>query len=83
MRYLFNVTDGHAVAADHEGSEQLDAHAIRDEALRTARDLMSDSDRLGRCRRHWRVDVLDEAGGVVFVLPFSQALAADYMPIST
>lgn len=80
MRYFFNVTDGHGVTIDMDGSELADRPTAMEEALRDVRLLLADGDVRGFCRRHWRMDVVNEAGGLVFTLPFGHALQADLLP---
>lgn len=80
MRYFFNVTDGHGVTIDMDGSELSDRQVAMEEALKDVRLLLADGDVRGFCRRHWRMDVVNEAGGLVFTLPFAHALQADLLP---
>ncbi len=80
MRYFFNVTDGHGVTIDMDGSELDGPETARREAEKDIRLLLADGDVRGLCRRHWRMDVVDEAGSPVFKLPFGHALQADLLP---
>lgn len=79
MRFYFNVTDGHGVNVDTEGTELADKGSAMVEALKDARQLMSSSDARGACRRHWRMNVVDESGSPVFSLPFGHALEPDLL----
>lgn len=78
-RYFFNVSDGHSLAFDHEGTELRDQDGARAEALAGARHLLSESDGWGLCRRHWLMNVTDPAGTLVFKLPFAHALEPDHL----
>lgn len=80
MRYFFNVTDGHGVTLDVDGTELEDRETARAEAVKDVRLLLADGDMRGFCRRHWRMDVVDEAGSLAFNLPFGHALEADLLP---
>lgn len=80
MRYFFNVTDGHGVSVDMDGSELPDRQTAMGDALKDVRLMLADGDVRGFCRRHWRMDVVNEAGCVVFALPFGHALQADILP---
>lgn len=80
MRYFFNVTDGHGVTIDMDGTELDQSQTAMDEAVKDVRLLLADGDVRGFCRRHWRLDVVNEAGGLVFSLPFGHALQADMLP---
>ncbi len=78
-RYHFNITDGHVIAPDTEGAELVGHQAAMAEALRSIRQMLSESDKKGLCRRHWRMDVVDESGLLMFSLPFGHALQADQL----
>lgn len=82
MRYHFAINDGHVTSPDVEGIDLADHQSAMAEALDDAREILSDSDRQGLCRRHWRVDVTDDTGAVLFSVPFAQALQADYLPFA-
>jgi hypothetical protein len=76
MRYHLNVSDGHGVALDREGAE-IERSEVQEEALAAIRGLLSAGDMRGLCRRHWRMDVTDDAGAEVLTVPFGHALTAD------
>ena len=80
MRYHFNITDGHVAAPDREGADLSGPDDTRTEALRS--ELLSEGDRRGLCRRHWRMDVVDGDGAIVLSLPFGHALEADLLRLS-
>ncbi len=83
MRYFFNVTDGHGVTVDMDGTELDNSQIAREEAVKDVRLILADGDVRGFCRRHWRMDVVTEAGCLVFSLPFGHALQADLLPSVT
>ena len=66
--YYFHLRDGAAGARDTEGTEFSDHVVARTHAMHVARELMS---RAEAERRHWQLDVCDDAGGLLFHLPFS------------
>ena len=80
MRYFINVSDGRSVTEDRDGDVYDCEDAAWRAALDAARALIADSARQGRCRRHWRFDVLDESRSVLFRVDFVQALLPDMLP---
>jgi hypothetical protein len=75
-RYHFNIYDDEIVT-DREGLELPDEEAARAEGLRGARDLMCAQLRKGRLNLSHRVEVIDERGGLVLVLPFGDAVIVE------
>jgi hypothetical protein len=67
--YYFNLRDGGAGVLDVEGTELPDVSAARSYAVRVARELLWPHEIQ---KRAWRVDVCDNEGKAVFVLPFAQ-----------
>jgi len=77
-RYFFHIQDGKQIR-DEEGAELPDLQAVRDCAVKTAGDMLSDGGGADLWSGHeWRMIVTDEAGREVLVLRFSaeQKLAA-------
>ena len=72
-RFFFNVYDD-VVAMDDEGMALPNLDAARLQAIAGARALMAEQVTHGYlARSHW-IDVVDEAGAVVFHLPFGDAV---------
>jgi hypothetical protein len=71
--FYFNVYDD-VVTTDEEGVTLPNLDAARLQALAGARALMAEQVSRGYLvRSHW-IDVVDEAGAVVFHLPFGDAI---------
>jgi hypothetical protein len=72
-RYFFHVYDD-VIAHDEEGAELPNLAAARLNALKGARDLISDQVRRGYfVLSHW-IDVVDEQGEKVLTLTFGEAV---------
>lgn len=78
-QFHFNVTDGHAIALDMEGTDLANVAAVQLEAYESVRTLMASSDDKGLCRRHWRMDVTTDSGQPVYSLQFAHALVPDQL----
>jgi hypothetical protein len=72
-RFFFHLRDGSDILLDPEGIELPDLAAVRKAALVTARDMLSHGIKEGVLDTHFRVEVEDEAGAVLYRLPFSSA----------
>jgi hypothetical protein len=71
-RFFFNVVNGD-LEADKLGAELPDPKAARDEAVRTARELIAEGVSMHGEWHHWKVVVTDETGRTVMTVPFSEA----------
>jgi hypothetical protein len=72
--YYFHLLEGDDVLLDPDGCPLPDLAAARDQALRTARALLSADVLEGRLSLDLRLDVADESGAVIHSLPFADAL---------
>ena len=68
-RYHFNVYDGYSTH-DRDGMQLADVHEARREALRLAINLLDDEAASGRLGDDWRMEVTNEAGGLLFRIDF-------------
>ena len=68
-RYHFHLRDGAAGVTDLEGTNLPGPAAARAYAAQVARELMA---RAEVKRRHWRLDVSDDTGKVLFNVPFAE-----------
>lgn len=75
-RFFLHLSDGYLVC-DEDGMIFDDAEGAREEAIRAARDMMSDQVRQGRLSLRDRIDVADEAGKPIFTLAFRDAVDID------
>lgn len=73
-RYFFHLCDGGDILLDPEGREIGDSSQISSLALKEARSIIGHEAMQGMIRLDRYIDVQDEAGGVVFRLPFREAV---------
>ena len=74
-RYYFHIRQGDAVIHDDGGSECRSLEAVRDEALESAREIMSEGVRSGALDENRTFVVKDDKGDIVHELPFEAAIA--------
>lgn len=72
-RYFLHLKDGETVR-DEDGMILDGVEQARDEAVRSARDMMSDQVRQGRLSLRDRIEVEDEAGDIVLTVTFRESL---------
>jgi hypothetical protein len=73
-RYFFHLRDGHEEILDAEGAEFGDMDAVREAVLVGARDLIAGDVQQGVIDFHFRIEAENEAGEIVYSLPFGQAV---------
>ncbi|WP_430252295.1 DUF6894 family protein [Neorhizobium sp. DAR64860/K0K1] len=73
-RFFFNLV-GSETVYDSEGTELSSLEAARCEAIEDARAIMSDAIRAGFDVSERRVEICDESGDVVAVMPFANAVS--------
>ena len=74
-RYFLNIRNNISFTRDEEGCELADADAARDVAVKGARSLMStEVAEQGKLDLRARIEVMDEAGKIVLIVPFREAL---------
>ena len=73
-RYFMHLRDGTEQILDPEGLEFPSVDAVRKATLIAARDLMTGDIRTGVIDFRFRIDVEDEAGEVIYTLPFKHAI---------
>ena len=83
-RFFMHLRDGTDEMLDAEGVELPDLEAARSKVLAAARDVLAGDVRQGLIDLRYRIDAEDEAGRLVYSLPFKhafsivpEALAAD------
>jgi hypothetical protein len=75
-RYFLHLRDGTDDALDPEGMECADMAALRKAVLAGARDVLGEElKRSGLLDFRYRIDAEDEAGNVVYSLPFAHAVS--------
>jgi uncharacterized protein DUF6894 len=84
-RYYLNIRNKISFTPDEEGCDLPNAEAARKEAVRGARSLMSaEIADEGRLDLRGRIEVVDETGELVLIVPFREALEIvenDRMPV--
>ncbi|MBY5446575.1 hypothetical protein HFO93_24490 [Rhizobium leguminosarum] len=73
-RFYFNILSEAGSLDDWEGTELPDLDAARMEAVRDARALMSSAVLLGYDIASRSIEIRNEAGDILLVLPFSEAV---------
>lgn len=73
MRYHFNLLTADGVLVDEEGIEIGDKD-VRTEALNIARSLIGEDVKTGVIDLSGRIEVTDEYGRQLLVMPFTQAV---------
>ena len=76
-RFFFNLWDSKAFVADAQGIELPSLDAVRDEAIKSALDVLTDGRAKGEDRTGWTFEVKDDQDRTVLQLPFAEAVAAD------
>jgi hypothetical protein len=71
--FYFNIITTDKVIEDPEGTNLADIQAARTEAIEDARLLMSQAILLGHDVSGRSIQIIDEQGDVVLLLPFSEA----------
>jgi hypothetical protein len=74
MHYFFHLRDGTDTLIDAEGAEIESVEAARESALIQARDIIAHEARRGRINLAQRIDVIDEAGGLICSQDFRDAV---------
>jgi hypothetical protein len=75
-RYFFHIYEDEVIR-DEEGVVLADAEAARRQAMAGIRDMMCGQVREGRLVLHYRVEVEDDAGAPVLVIPYAEAVAIE------
>jgi hypothetical protein len=74
-RYFLHLRDGNDEILDPEGSEFADLDALRKAVLVSARDLIAGDVREGVIDFRFRIEAENEAGEVIYSLPFKNAVS--------
>jgi hypothetical protein len=73
-RYFFNIVDDDRTIVDSQGVELADLDEVHQEAVTSARELMSESVLRGQAPNGRRFVVTDQAGMVIAEIPFKDAM---------
>jgi hypothetical protein len=74
-RYHFHLHECGTIIRDEEGLEKPDLESVRQEALMSARELLCGEMMRGKLCLSCHIEIQDEAGEVVYVMPFKEAVA--------
>ena len=74
IRYFFNLHECGEALVDPEGCLLPDLHAAREYAVMEAREIMGAEVSQGRLCLACHIEILDDAGILVYKLPFREAL---------
>ncbi len=74
-RFFFNVITASGPVTDLDGTELASLEEARAEAILDAREQMSDAIRDGRDVSSRSIEICNEAGDIVSVLPFREAIS--------
>lgn len=72
-RYYFHIHNRIGYVRDEEGEEVADLEAARMKAIDSVRSMLGDEARQGLIDLCGRIDIAEEAGEVLLVLPFTEA----------
>lgn len=75
-RFYFSFTDGERRVPDHEGEVLRDDAAAREHAVEDARYLLQHSITGMTAEAGWRVEVAEEHGRILFMVPFAEVTDA-------
>ena len=73
-RYFLHLRDSTDELLDPEGHEYPDVEALKHAVILCARDLMAGDMRNGLIDFRYRIDAVDEAGDLIYRLPFKHAV---------
>lgn len=76
-RYYFHVRESDTYYPDEEGVQLPDREAVQNEAVRGARSILASEALLGKLPLGGRIEVSDEEGRQVLVLPFRDTVVLD------
>ena len=74
-RFFMHLRDTAEELLDPEGVELLDLDAVRSKALAAARDVIAGDLRNGIIDLRYRIDAENDAGDIVYSLPFKHAFS--------
>ncbi len=73
-RYRFNIHNGIGFVEDEEGRDLPDLDAARAEAVKGIRSILTEDVDQGRMDLCGRIEVVDDSGQSVLVIPFEEAV---------
>lgn len=73
-RFYLHLTNGGGPAPDEEGVELADADAAAARAVEGIRSILADEAKAGRMDLDGRIEIADEGGTIVRIVPFGEAL---------
>jgi hypothetical protein len=74
MRFHLNISNGNGFTPDEEGLQLHDLDAARRQAIEGVRSVISDEAKQGRLDLSGVIEITDDDGTVLMVVPFTDAL---------
>jgi hypothetical protein len=71
--FYLHIRDGDLLLMDVEGQDFPDVEAAHSEAVRSAREMLAEKLKLGEIVDGQEIEIVDEAGDVVSVVPLKEA----------
>jgi hypothetical protein len=78
--YYFHVTNSTGFVKDEEGRELSSIEAARREGVSDIRSILSEEVKLGRLDLRGHIEITNEEGTVVSLLPFEDAIKLSLQP---
>jgi hypothetical protein len=72
--FFFNFWDHNTYVVDPKGVELPNPNAVREQALKAARQIVDDGIAHGDDRSGWKFDIKDSSDRTVLTLPFAEAM---------
>ena len=73
-RYFFNMRGSESYIADEEGDDLPDTAAVRDYAIRAAREILAERIKSGTHTGTYKFEITDSHGDVVLTIDFKDAV---------
>ncbi|MBM6595173.1 DUF6894 family protein [Microvirga pudoricolor] len=73
MRCYFNLLSGSDTIKDTDGIEVDDVEEARAQAMKAVEELREDDDMSNEDWQGWRLEVVDEDGGILFTIPLGRS----------
>ena len=73
-RYFLHINNGGGYSEDTEGQELDDLDAARAAAIEGVRSLLSEEARHGQLDLSGRIEIADQDGNILLVVPFTEAV---------
>ena len=79
-RFYLHIRNGGGFAQDPEGQELFNLAAARSAAIEGVRSLLSEEARQGELDLSGSIEIADEEGNILLIVPFSEAISLRSYP---